>query len=281
MCEVMRPFVYSAVLFALTFLLGTAANAQSRLEAQYTASLAGIPIGKGNWIIEVNDRKYSAAASGTTTGLVRFFVGGRATGVATGTLPNGHPVASNYAVTIASKRNTNEVRFAVAAGTVKDIKIEPEERPDPRRIPVTDEQQRGVMDPMTASLVVMPGAGDMRVPEACDRHLAVFDGKMRYNLKLAFKRMETVKAKKGYSGPAVVCSVSFEPVAGYDPHRSAIEYLTKPHDMEVWLAPITGTRVLAPFRAQIETPVGLGVVEATQFVSAATPAQVTKGFKSN
>jgi hypothetical protein len=270
------------LLMMLAPLLGAApaAHAQSRLEAQYTASLAGIPIGKGNWMIEVNESKYSAAASGTTTGLVRFFVGGHATGVATGTLSNGHPVASNYAVTIATKRHTDEVRFAVAAGTIKDIKLEPKQKPDPHRIPVTEEQQRGVMDPMTASLVLMPGAGDMRVPQACDRHLAIFDGKMRYNLKFAFKRMEAVKTDKGYSGPAVVCSVVFEPVAGYDPHRSAIVYLTKPHDMEVWLAPIAGTRVMVPFRAQIETPVGLGVIEATQFVSMAAPVHVTKGLKT-
>jgi hypothetical protein len=270
------------LLLMIVLLPGTvsAAHAQSRLEAQYAASLAGIPIGKGNWVIEVDETRYSAAASGTTTGLVRLFVGGRATGVATGTLSNGRPVASNYAVTIATKRHTDEVRFVVAAGTVKDIKLEPKQKPDPRRIPVTEEQQRGVMDPMTASLVLMPGAGDMRVPQACDRHLAIFDGKMRYNLKFAFKRMETVKADKGYSGPAVVCSVAFEPVAGYDPHRSAIKYLTRPHDMEVWLAPIAGTRVLVPFRAQIETPVGLGVVEATQFVSVPTPTRVTKGFKT-
>jgi hypothetical protein len=46
-------------------------------------------------------------------------------------------------------------------------------------------------------------------------------------------------------------------------------------DMEVWLAPVTGTRVLVPFRISIPTPLGLGVLEATQFVSTMTPPPAT------
>ena len=52
---------------------------------------------------------------------------------------------------------------------------------------------------------------------------AMFDGRLRYDLKLDFKRMETVKAEKGYHGPAVVCAVYFTPVAGYIPDRPVIK----------------------------------------------------------
>ena len=68
--------------------------------------------------------------------------------------------------------------------------------------------------------------------------------------------MEQVKADKGYGGPVVVCAVYFTPVAGYVPSRAAIRYLAKTRDMEMWLAPIAGTRVLVPFRAQGPTPIG-------------------------
>ena len=64
-------------------------------------------------------------------------------------------------------------------------------------------------------------------------------------------------------------AVAFEPVAGFVPKRSAIHYLSEPHGMEIWLVPIIGTRVMVPYRAQIETPVGLGVIEAAQFVAVA------------
>src|ERR1017187_10225979 len=40
------------------------ASAQGRLEAQYEATLAGIPVGKGAWNIDISDDQFSAAASG-------------------------------------------------------------------------------------------------------------------------------------------------------------------------------------------------------------------------
>ena len=87
--------------------------------------------------------------------------------------------------------------------------------------------------------------------------------------------MDKVKADKGYAGPVVVCAVYFSPIAGYIPSRAAIKYLAKLRDMEVWLAPIAGTRVLVPFRAQGPTPIGRVVLEATEFVSTALPTRAS------
>ena len=115
------------------------------------------------------------------------------------------------------------------------------------------------------------GIGNPVGPQACQRTNQIFDGRMRYNLQFAYKRMEQVKAEKGYEGPAVVCSITFVPLAGYVPHRAAIKYLTNQREMEVWLAPVGATRVLVPFRVSIPTPIGTGVMLATQFITAAPP----------
>ena len=87
--------------------------------------------------------------------------------------------------------------------------------------------------------------------------------------------MDKVKADKGYAGAVVVCAVIFAPVAGYIPSRTAIKYIAKLRDMEVWLAPIAGTRVLVPFRAQGPSPVGHVVLDADEFVSVATPSRAS------
>jgi hypothetical protein len=55
------------------------------------------------------------------------------------------------------------------------------------------------------------------------------------------------------------------------PDRAAIKYLIALRDAEVWLVPIAGTRVLVPFRFAMPTPLGLGVLQARQFVSVALP----------
>ena len=101
---------------------------------------------------------------------------------------------------------------------------------------------------MTSTLVRVPGTGELLTPEACHGSAAVFDGRMRYELRLDFKRMETVKAEKGYHGPVVVCALYFVPIAGYIPDRPVIKYLAAQRNIEIALAPIAGTRILVPFR---------------------------------
>ena len=122
----------------------------------------------------------------------------------------------------------------------------------------------------------VPGTSDPLTPEACRVSAGIFDGRMRYDLKLDFKRMETVKAEKGYHGPVVVCAVYFTPVAGYIPDRPVIKYLAAQRNIEIAFAPVAGTRILVPFWMKIPTPLGPAMLEATQFITTATPPRVAK-----
>jgi hypothetical protein len=255
---------------------GSATQAQGRLDARYTASLAGIPIGRGAWAIEIDDDKYLAAASGATAGLMRLFSSGEGTGASRGRVVNGQLVPGSYAASILTSRRTSQVRLGLKGGAVKQLDVSPPLEPDSERVPVRDSHRRGVTDPMTASLLRV-GDGNPLVPAACQRTLSVFDGRMRYDLRLAYKSTQQVKAAKGYAGPALVCSIYFKPIAGHNPTRAAIKYLAELRDMEIWLVPIAGTSVLVPFRVSIPTPFGLGVLEATQFV---TVAQRTRAATS-
>jgi hypothetical protein len=252
------------------------AAAQGRLEARYEVSLAGIPIGKGAWVIDIGDDQYSAAASGGTSGLMKTFAGGSGSGASQGRVVNGAFVPASYSATTSSSKKSETIRMTLAGGNVKESAIDPAPGVDPDRIPITDAHRHGVFDPMTGSLLRVPGTADPVSPEACHATTSIFDGRMRYDLKLDFKRMATVQAEKGYQGPVVVCAIYFSPIAGYIPDRAAIKYLAAQRNMEVWLAPIAGTRVLVPFKMTIPTPLGTGTLEAVQFVTTATPPRVAK-----
>jgi hypothetical protein len=104
----------------------------------------------------------------------------------------------------------------------------------------------------------------------CRHTLPIFDGQQRYDLKLAFRRMDKVTAEKGYAGPVVVCSVSYEPIAG---HRAypLVKYLSEGREMEMALAPVAGTRLLAPFRMLVVSALANLVIEANQFKVTAQP----------
>jgi Protein of unknown function (DUF3108) len=265
-------FVGAAMSLALT----PPATAQGQVEAQYEATLSGIPVGKGAWTIEIGDDQFSASAFGGTSGLLKAFSGGSGTGESQGRVVNGALVATNYSASTTTSKKSEAIHIILANGNVKEFGIDPEPPVDPDRIPVTDAHRRGVFDPMTASLVRVPGNGDPLSPEACHGGVAVFDGRMRYELKLDFKRMETVKAERGYRGPVVVCALYFSPVAGYIPDRPVIKYLAAQRNIEIALAPVAGTRVLVPFWLKVPTPLGPAMLEATQFVTQPTPPRVAK-----
>jgi hypothetical protein len=277
-----RPAAALRVLSGLcagAFLLltpGHAAFAQGRLDARYEATLAGIPVGKGAWTIDISDDQFTATASGGTSGLLKAFAGGSGTGASQGRIVNGALVATAYSATTTTSKKSEAIRMVLLNGNIKEFSIEPEPPVDADRLPVTDAHRRGVYDPMTGSLLRVPGTGDLLTPDACRTGAAVFDGRMRYDLKLDFKRMETVKAEKGYQGPAVVCSIYFTPIAGYIPDRPVIKYLSTQRNIEIAFAPIAGTRVLVPFRMVIPTPFGAAMLEATQFITQATPPRVAK-----
>ncbi len=261
----------------LAVLLGApGAFAQGRLDAKYEATLAGIPIGKGAWNIEISDDQFSASASGGTAGLLKAFAGGSGAGASQGRVVGGALVATNYSASTTSSKKSEAIRMVLANGAIKEFAIEPEPPVDADRLPVTEAHRRGVYDPMTGSMLRVPGNGDPLTPEACRTGAGIFDGRMRYDLKLDFKRMETVKAEKGYHGPVVVCAVYFTPIAGYIPDRPVIKYLAAQRNIEIAFAPVAGTRILVPFWMKIPTPLGPALLEATQFITSATPPRVAK-----
>jgi hypothetical protein len=261
---------------AFAWLAPVPAAAQGRLEAQYEATLAGIPIGKGAWVIDIADDQFSASASGGTAGLLKAFTGGSGTGASQGRVVGGALVSTNYSATTTTAKKSEAIHMVLANGTVKEYGIEPEPPVDPDRIPVTEAHRHGVYDPMTGSMLRVPGTADPLTPEACHTGAAIFDGRLRYDLKLDFKRMETVKAEHGYRGPVVVCAVYFTPVAGYIPDRPVIKYLAAQRNIEIAFAPVAGTRILVPFWMRIPTPLGPALLEATSFVTTATPPRVAK-----
>jgi len=256
------------------------AAAQGRLDAEYVATIAGIPIGRGNWVVEIFEDQFTAVASGGTTGLLQFFTSAHGTSVSRGTVNGGRPVPTSYVATINYERRVDDVRMALAGGNVKDYSVEPPVKPSPNLIPVSDADRRGVLDPMTSALHRVAGNGDPVSPEACNRKISVFDGRVRYDLNSEFKRIETVKAERGYRGPVAVCAVYFQPISGYVPDRPAIKYLMALRDAEVWMAPISGTRFVVPYRFSLPTPIGLGVLQATQFVSVPYPPRSTASAKT-
>jgi hypothetical protein len=251
--------------------LAAPARAQGRVEATYQATLAGIPIGSGSWIIDVGPKQYAGAASGRASGLLRVLASGEGSSTVRGTInKQGRLIPSVFAANIHSY-DSYQIHMEMSGGNVKTLKNDPPLVESPDRIPLTDAHRHGILDPMSALMLTVPGKGEVVSSDACQAKLPIFDGRQRFDLILSFKRMDTVESEKGYRGPAVVCSASYVPIAGHRPGRYVIRYLQETRDIEIWFAPIAGTRVLIPYRVSIPTLFGNAILQAAQFE---TEAQV-------
>jgi hypothetical protein len=267
-----RPALFALMLVTgMTLLAAERAQAQGKLDAQYMVTLAGVQIGKGRWLVDISEDRFTASANGAAAGLLRLFASGDGTSSSQGSMVSGAPVANGFFATVNTAKTKEEFRIRLEGGDAKEFSVTPPPPPDSARVPLTEAHRRGVKDPMTASLVAVPGKGGVLGPQACPSNLPVFDGRYRYDIQLSFKRIDQISADKGYSGGTVVCGITFVPIAGYVPDKPGLKYVTAQRDMEVWLAPIAGTRVMVPYRVWVPTPLGPGIMQATEFVSTASP----------
>jgi hypothetical protein len=244
------------------------AHAQSTLTARYRLSLAGIEIGAGDWSVDIDKDRYTARSSGQLFGMWRALLGPEISATTHGTASQGHLAPTSYVANFSSDYTINDVRIVLRDGIVSEVEANPPIPASPDRVPVTAADLRGAIDPLTAGLVLVPGTGDVPALAACQHTLPIFDGTHRFDMALSFKRMDRIKAETGYQGPGVVCGMSYRPVAGYKMDAFRVNYLKQARDMEVWFAPIAGTRLLAMFRISIPTMLGSAMLEATRFETA-------------
>lgn len=245
--------------------------AQGRLDASYTISLARIGIGNAKATAEFGDDRYAVAASGRARGLMRIFASGEGTLSARGSIDGSRAVPMEFIARTTTDDDTLDVKLAMADGNVTELSAsQPKSEPD--RVPLTDAHRRGILDPLTALLLPATADGNGAGEAACQRTLAIFDGRRRFDLKLAFRRMDKAKAEQGYAGPVVVCAVAFHAVAGHRPASAMVRYLSDGRDIEIAFAPIAGTRMLAPLRVTIANLLGNLVVQADRFEVTASPS---------
>ena len=253
--------------------VGDHAQAQGNLDAGYTISFARIPVGEITATVVFGDSEYAISARARAGGAMKVIsVDGEGSFTTRGTIKDGHPVPTNFTSKIVSNTGNSDVTMVLDEGSVRELAATPP--PSQDRVSVTVANRRSIVDPLTAVLFSTAAAGETLSQDACRRTLPIFDGHQRYDLKLAFNRMDKVTAEKGYAGPVVVCSVSYEPIAGHRASIPLVKYLSEGGEMEMALAPIAGTRLLAPFRLSVLSMLANLTIEANQFETIMAPAPV-------
>jgi hypothetical protein len=255
--------LYAGLAFLIpVFFLHDHASAQSRFEADYVVSFARITVGNIAVTADIDSAAYAISASGRVGGAIRLLANGEGHLTTRGTITSDRPAPTNFVFKIDSTDDPVDIKMVIEDGNVTELAALP---PSGDGVPINDAHRQGILDPLTAILIPAGDIGDGLTKEACERTLPVFDGRQRYDLKLAFKRLDKVTANKGYAGPVVVCSLSYRPIAGHRVSTPFIKYLSESREAEIAFAPVAGARLLAPFRLVVANLLANLSVQANRF----------------
>jgi hypothetical protein len=266
-CRALIPV--ALVAFSATAILEPA-HAQ-KLDARYAITMTGIRVGQSTWKAEIGEERFSAEATGGSVDLMSIFTKGEGIAQTSGIVKEGALVPASFSSAMVEDGEKTEIKMTFEEGTVTDVV---DKGPAPAdRVPLREEHMRGVTDPLSALLLANSASGTGVSRQTCERTLAIFDGRRRYDLVLSFKRMEEL-ARKPYEGRALVCNLVLRPVAGHRANSMVIKYIAGRRDIEIAFAPMAGARYLAPLRLTVPTLLGTIAIEATQFDTApiAAPA---------
>ena len=250
----------------LLLLASTAiALADARLKVSYEGSVTAIPVGRGEFVMDIADGGYAVVGSARVTGIAKLVSRGHGSVSAKGTFVDGYASPATYTTNSESEKKTEDIRISFANAAVSSFSVQPPTEPAKDRIPLTENDRTGVVDPMSAAIVSVPGNGDLLSPDNCKRTIPIFDGRQRYDLVFSYERTDNAKDMQGYTGKLLVCRVDYRPIAGYKPDKLNVKYMQDNKNIFVWLAPVAGTRVLFPARVSIVTLIGIVVVQAENF----------------
>ena len=251
-----------------------AAAADRTLKADYLITIAGITIGKANAEGRFTDTGYAATITGQTYGISRFVSDAHAVLAGNGRIRGTHITPATYNLDTDEKGFQTHVSMAMRGGSIVDLSAAPHLLPYPDRVPVTASHKRNVVDPVGAFVVGVDRPVAISGASACNRTVRVFDGWQRYDVRLSYKDSKHVNNGDGaYSGEIYVCSARYVPVAGHRPGRESVQYMADNKRLEVWLAPVAGTRVLVPYRILIGTQMGDLVIVSRDFTVSTTERQ--------
>jgi hypothetical protein len=249
-----RAIILAATAATLAGSPSDPAHAQ-KLDARYVISMTGIRVGQSTWTVTIDQDRYSAAASGGSVDILSVLVRGEGAAQVSGAIKDARLIPTTFSTTLVEEGEKGDVKVTFDGDIVTDVK-DTGAPPASDRVPLTSSHVQGVTDPLTALLVPDEGG-----EASCNRTLAIFDGRRRYDLVLSFKRMEKMRGNE----PVVVCNVVLHPVAGHRANSMIMKYVAERRDMEIAFAPITGTRFLAPLRLLVPTLIGTMAVQATAF----------------
>lgn len=184
------------------------------VDIAYSLAFWSIPFGETSYVGRFGNGGYSASSHFNTSGIVSVFWQATIDASATGRISDRTITPAVYDSFYRRGSSRKErVRVTFNTSAVTTFADPPY---DTNKYPVTEEQKREAVDPMSAITLILTGVKADRA-NPCGSIAPVFDGRRRYNIEFSYLKDERVDLGRLFSGMAHRCQVHYHQIAGFKP----------------------------------------------------------------
>ena len=238
----------------------------STLDLSYNLYVGGITLGKVGMSAQLQGADYKATSTLETKGVVNAFWQAKIETSSNGTIGEDRVQPSLYdSFSVRRTGQRQEVTLTFNSDGPKSVYSNPPYEQD--KYPVSETLKKRALDPLSAVLYLTTSF-QANQNKPCGVVAPVFDGRRRYNVALSFVKRTDVHMDNGlYQGPALVCQIHYDEVAGYK--QKILEEGQKLPNIYAWVAAFQSTsdpgrHYLVPLRIWAETAYGIAVAVASE-----------------
>ena len=226
------------------------------IRALYEINFNGFTVGSFEFQSQAESESYTLTANAQFSLLLGAFSWKGATR-SFGSIADHGPLPASFAFDFKSTMRGGSTRLGFTGNTVTSVTNLPPPFADVPTIPLREQHLKGVVDPLTAIMVLSRGPA----ADPCDRRIPIFDGRERFDLILSRKGQIRVTEQSPSGQPAVaqVCRIRYLPIAG---HRidNDTKFMAANEGIEVALRPVPSANVSVPYQISIPTMAGTATI---------------------
>jgi len=231
-----------------------------RVHAIYHITWNGLDLGEFTWDSAISGGQYKAVTNAKITALFGAYTWEGATR-ASGAYVTGAPHPAAYKFRYSATDKSGRIDMTFANNKVASMSADPPDKG--KGIPLTPADLENVLDPLSAIMTLSsPGTGSIEAMNPCQRRLAVFDGKQRFDLVLSFKKKDHASNAAG-ARAVYVCKIQYVPIAGMKMNTET-KYMASTDGIEIWLAPVAFANTFVPINVVIPTWAGSAEITSSK-----------------
>jgi hypothetical protein len=196
-----------------------------------------------------------------TAGVVNSFYEAIIDATSVGTVAGSALTPKKYNSNTVNEKQSQRVDLTYTAA---GIQLDAEPAYNTSRFPVSEDQKRGTLDPLSGLVYSLSGVSHSAA-KPCGDTVRVFDGRRRYDIDLKPAGQDKLKTDGGYSGPAQKCTITYKQLAGFKPNLNKGRALPT---ITVWFAAMESASggpvktFMVPVKMMTETPYGVALAHA-------------------